>query len=148
MSEEVKRIPGEDKANETPAGDGKAGKKPSQKPAPLTLKDISKGKLELATPIRVRDNDVTELHYDFSKLTGWEYAEAMDTDSAARNIFVTTRKQAISLFAAAAAKVTEDADAYDIKQQLGIIDAQRASVLATLFLNKAAQEAGKNTYGV
>lgn len=144
MSEEVKKIPVEDKATEAPAADGKAGKKP----APITLKDISKGKLELATPIRIRDNDVTELHYDFSKLTGWEYAEAMDTDSAARNIFVTTRKQAISLFAAAAAKVTEDADAYDIKQQLGIVDAQRASVLATLFLNKAAQEAGKNTYGV
>lgn len=134
MSEEVKN---------TTAANEEAAKKP----AILTLSDISKGTLELATPIRARSEDIDKLHYDFSKLTGWEYAEAMDTDAAARNVFVVTKKQALCLFAAAAAKVTEDVDATDIKQRIGLIDAQRAVQVATLFLNRAAQEAGRNIFG-
>ena len=108
---------------------------------------ISKGTLELATPIRARSKDVTALHYDFTRLTGWEYAEAMDSDPAARNVFVVTKKQAICLFAAAAAKVTPDVDAKDIKERIGLADAQRAVQVATLFLTTSAREAGRNTYG-
>lgn len=118
-----------------------------QKPAPITLSMISKGTLELAAPIRARSKDVTALHYDFTKLTGWEYAEAMDSDPAARNIFIVTKKQAICLFAAAAAKATPDIDAKDIKERIGLADAQRAAQVATLFLTTSAREAGKNTYG-
>lgn len=143
MSEEIKTT-----ATKTEESETANEQKQEKKPASLKLSDISKGVLTLATPIRARSKDVTELHYDFSKLTGWEYAEAMDSDGAARNVFVTTRKQAISLFAAAVAKATEDVDAVDVKTQLSLQDAQSASVIATLFLNKAAQEAGKNTYGV
>lgn len=119
----------------------------AQQPAPITLNMISKGTLELATPIRARSKDVTALHYDFTKLTGWEYAEAMDSDPAARNVFVVTKKQAICLFAAAAAKVTPDVDAKDIKERIGLADAQRAVQVATLFLTTSAREAGRNTYG-
>lgn len=121
--------------------------KPQEQPAPITLSMISKGTLELAMPIRARSRDVTELHYDFTKLTGWEYAEAMDADPTARNVFVVTKKQAICLFAAAAAKVTPDVDARDIKERIGLADAQRAVQVATLFLTTSAREAGKNTYG-
>lgn len=146
MSEETKVMTNEaEETKEAPATD----KPKAMKKAPaLKLSDISKGVLTLSVPIRARSKDITELNYDFSKLTGWEYAEAMDSDGAARNVFVTTRKQAISLFAAAVAKATEDVDAVDVKTQLSLQDAQSASVIATLFLNKAAQEAGKNTYGV
>lgn len=135
MSEENK------KQNEQP-------QEPSaQQPAPITMNMISKGTLELATPIRARSKDVTALHYDFTRLTGWEYAEAMDSDPAARNVFVVTKKQAICLFAAAAAKVTPDVDAKDIKERIGLADAQRAVQVATLFLTTSAREAGRNTYG-
>lgn len=113
----------------------------------ITLSMISKGTLELAAPIRARSEDITELHYDFNKLTGWEYAEAMDSDPAARNVFVVTKKQALCLFAAAAAKATPDVDATDIKERIGIADAQRAVQVATLFLSTSAREAGRNTYG-
>ncbi len=119
----------------------------AQQPAPITLNMISKGTLELAMPIRARSKDVTALHYDFTRLTGWEYAEAMDSDPAARNVFVVTKKQAICLFAAAAAKVTPDVDAKDIKERIGLADAQRAVQVATLFLTTSAREAGRNTYG-
>lgn len=119
-----------------------------QKEAPkIKLEDVSKGTLELAEPIRAKSKDIRELHYDFGKLTGWEYAEAMDSDANARNVFVVTKKQAISLFAAAAAKLTDDMDAIDIKTRIGLADAQRAAQVATLFLSTAAREAGKNIYG-
>ena len=134
----------ESKKNEQPEVEEQPKK---QKPSPITLSMISKGTLELATPIRARSKDVTELRYDFTKLTGWEYVEAMDSDPTARNVFVVTKKQAMCLFAAAAAKVTPDVDAKDIKERIGLADAQRAVQVATLFLNTSAREAGKNTYG-
>lgn len=114
---------------------------------PITLDMLSKGSLELALPIRARSQDVTKLHYDFTRLTGWEYAEAMDSDQNARNVFIVTKKQALCLFAAAAAKATPDVDAQDIKERIGLADAQRAVQVATLFLTTSAREAGKNTYG-
>lgn len=119
----------------------------AQQNAPITLNMISKGTLELAAPIRGRSKDIAELRYDFTRLTGWEYAEAMDSDQNARNVFVVTKKQAICLFAAAAAKVTPDVDAKDIRERIGLADAQRAVQVATLFLTTSAREAGKNIYG-
>lgn len=69
----------------------------AQKPAPITLSMISKGTLELAVPIRARSADVSVLHYDFTKLSGWEYVEAMDSDTASRNVFQVSKKQALAL---------------------------------------------------
>lgn len=137
MSEEIKNL------NEQTTAENQTEKKPVLP----DLNMISKGTLELAVPIRARSNDVTQLHYDFSKLTGWEYAEAMDSDPNARNVFIVTKKQALCLFATAAAKATPDVDATDIKQQLGLADAQRAVQVATVFLTTSARAAGKNTYG-
>lgn len=131
----------EQRATETPA------QQETKKPAPLPLSLLSKGTLELATPIRSRSEDVKVLHYDFTKLTGWEYVEAMDSDPNNRNVFNISKKQAICLFAAAAAKVTEGLDATDIKERIGLADAMRAVQVATVFLVRSAQEAGKNTFG-
>lgn len=131
----------EQQATETPA------QQETKKPAPLPLSLLSKGTLELAIPIRSRSEDVKVLHYDFTKLTGWEYVEAMDSDPNNRNVFNISKKQAICLFAAAAAKVTEGLDATDIKERIGLADAMRAVQVATVFLVRSAQEAGKNTFG-
>lgn len=133
--------------NEQTQTEDQAKEQAAKQPASVALDMISKGTLELALPIRARSKDITKLHYDFTKLTGWEYADAMDSDPSARNVFVVTKKQAICLFAAAAAKVTTDVDAKDIKERIGLADAQRAVQVATLFLTTSAREAGKNTYG-
>lgn len=149
MSEENKKIADEQTVNQNSHQEQQDSQQAENQPAPkvLTLNDISKGTLELALPVRARSKDIKELRYDFSKLTGWEYAEAMDSDPIARNVFTVSKKQALCLFAAAVAKATPDVDATDIKQRIGIADAQRAVQVATLFLTRAAREAGKNTYG-
>ena len=98
-----------------------------------TVKRIASGILKLEKPIRSGDADVTELYYDFNEITGWEYAEAMDSDKAAPNVFVMTSKQALALFAKAADKGTKGIDEIDIKERLGGIDAMEAVQLATLF---------------
>ena len=69
--------------------------------------DAKSGIITLKTPLRAGGRDVTELAYDFGKLTGWEYADAMDMDPRAGNIYKITRKQALCLFAAAAGKANE-----------------------------------------
>ncbi len=107
--------------------------------------EIVKGTLKLSAPIRAKSQDVTELQYDFSKLTGWEYVEAMDADASARNIFKISQKQALCLFAAAAGKVTPDVDATDIRERIGAVDALRAVQLATVFLITSTRAANQNT---
>ena len=107
--------------------------------------EITKGTLKLSTPIRAKSQDVTELQYDFSKLTGWEYVEAMDADATARNVFKISNKQALCLFAAAAGKATPDVDATDIKERIGAVDALRAVQLATVFLITYTRAANQNT---
>ena len=147
MSEEIKK-------NEQPQVEEQPKEQEAQKPAPITLSMISKGTLELAVPIRASSADVSVLHYDFTKLSGWEYVEAMDSDTASRNVFQVSKKQALALFAVAAAKQApvDDKggrlyDAKDIKERISLSDAQRAVQVATVFLVRSAQEAGKNTYG-
>ena len=95
---------------------------------------FSSGTLTLIDPIRDGQRTVTELHYDFCRLTGWEYADAMDSDREGdKNAFRLTNRQALALFAAAAAKQTEGLDVTDIKQRLSIRDAIKAAQIATVF---------------
>ena len=92
-----------------------------------------KGRLTLETPILSRDEEVKELQYDFTRLTGLEYTEAMDSDPTAQQIYRITYKQALSLFAKAAAKETDGLDARDIMQRIGVTDAVEGVQLATIF---------------
>ena len=92
-----------------------------------------KGRLTLETPILSRDEEVKELQYDFTRLTGLEYTEAMDSDQTAQQIYRITYKQALSLFAKAAAKETDGLDARDIMQRIGVTDAVEGVQLATIF---------------
>ena len=64
------------------------------------------GTMQLYTPIQDGQNRITALKWDFLALTGREYAEAMDMDPNARAAFSMTSKQALCLFAEAAAKAT------------------------------------------
>lgn len=98
---------------------------------------LEKGEMKLLTPIRGGGKDIDALKYDFNKLTAWEYAEALDSDAAAKDAFKMTKKQGIALFAAAVAKEMPELDAHDVKERLGIKDGVQAVNLATVFFVSA-----------
>lgn len=101
-----------------------------------------KGRLRLETPITSGDEEITELAYDFTELTGMEYADAMDSDQNAGQIYRITYRQGLSLFAQAAAKQTDGVDMRDIVERIGITDAVEGVQLATLFFS-ASTRAGR-----
>lgn len=101
-----------------------------------------KGRLALETPILSGDEEITELIYDFTELTGMEYADAMDSDPNAQQIYKITYRQGLALFARAAAKQTDRVDARDIVERIGMTDAVEAVQLATLFFS-ASTRAGR-----
>lgn len=117
------------------------------------LPTIAKGGLKLEKPILAAGREITELHWDFRNLTGWEYASALDSDDAGVNAFRITNKQALSLFAAAAAKATvvknengmdiHPLDARDIKERMGINDTIKAVQHATVFFITSARAGNK-----
>lgn len=109
--------------------------------------DLSKGALQLSQPIRARGVDVTELKYDFSKITGWEYAEVMDSDKDASGFSVFTRKQCLRIFALAVEKaMPEMMDRHDVMERIGLADSMTAINIGGFFIVASAKEAGKNTY--
>ena len=98
-----------------------------------------KGRLTLETPFKVGDAEITELAYDFTELTGMEYTDAMDSDPNAQQIYRITYRQALALFARAAAKQTEKVDSRDIIERIGMTDAVEAVQLATLFFSASTR---------
>ena len=101
-----------------------------------------KGRLRLETPIESGDESITELVYDFTEMTGVEYTDAMDSDQNATGNYRITYRQALALFAKAAAKQTERLDMQDIISKIGATDAVEGVQLATLFFN-ASTRAGR-----
>lgn len=112
--------------------------KPIEDPNQQMIK-LGRGTLKLKTPIRSRSEDVNEVRYDFTKLSGWDYAAAMDSDPEGNALFSITGKQAMMLFSMAAAKETDGLDATDIRQRMGIEDGIKAVQLAKLFFVAAAR---------
>lgn len=102
-----------------------------------------KGKMKLKTPVRSNDKEYMELSYDFAAVTGMEYVQAMDSDPSASGNYGISTKQAITLFAIAAAKKTDQVDKQDILRDLYISDAIKAEELAKLFFNVASAEANQ-----
>jgi hypothetical protein len=98
-----------------------------------------KGRLKLEKPLRAHDREIDELIYDFTDLTGMEYTEAMDNGFESNNVYAISNRQALSLFAKAAAKQTEDVDQKDIMSQIGMTDALEGVQLAMLFFNASTQ---------
>lgn len=101
-----------------------------------------RGRLKLETPIKSGDGEIDELKYDFTVLTGTEYADAMDSDMNAQQIYRITYRQALALFAKAAAKQTDGLDMRDIIERIGGTDAVEGVQLATLFFS-ASTRAGR-----
>lgn len=101
-----------------------------------------KGRLRLEKPIQSGDEEIAELVYDFTEMTGVEYTDAMDSDQNAVGTYRITYRQALALFAKAAAKQTERLDMQDILSKIGVTDAVEATQLATLFFN-ASTRAGR-----
>ena len=98
-----------------------------------------KGRLRLETPILAGDEEVTELVFDFMSLTGMEYIDAMDTDPNAQQIYRITYRQALALFATAAAKNSDLLDMKDIIARMGATDAVEAVQLATTFFTASTR---------
>lgn len=96
-----------------------------------------KGILHLETPIKSGEAEITDLSYDFMELTGIEYTAAMDTDPQAQQAYKITYRQALALFAQAAAKQTDQLDMRDIIERMGATDAVEGVQLATLFFNSS-----------
>lgn len=109
----------------------------------LEVMKEGKGRLGLETPITAGDKEFTELAYDFTKLSGLEYTDAMDSDRNinARQIDGISSRQGLELFARAAAKEAEELDATDIVTRMGGTDAPVAVQLASLFF-AASRRAG------
>lgn len=113
--------------------------------AKRVLEGTVRGTLKLKKPIRAQSEDLTELYYDFSKLTGWEYVEAMDEGGTTRNVFEVSQKQALCLFAAAAGKATNGVDAVDIRTRIGMEDTLRAVQIAMVFIVASARAENPST---
>ena len=103
-----------------------------------------KGRLTLETPFISRDQEIKELIYDFTALTGMEYTDAMDSDINANSSAYhrITSRQALSLFAKASAKQMDNVDMEDIVSRIGVTDAVEGVQLATLFFT-ASTRAGR-----
>lgn len=107
-----------------------------------TLRTVSRGQMKLEKPIRASNKDVTVLNFDFTKLTGWEFAQALDRDTSGNtSAFRLSQLQALELFAAAAAKETPDVDEEDIRHRIGIADAVKAAQIAVVFFNLTSRTA-------
>lgn len=101
-----------------------------------------KGRLELETPILAGDEEITELIYDFTVLTGMDYVSAMDSDMNAQQAFRITYRQALTLFAVSVEREMGKLDRHDILERMGMTDAIAASQLATIFFS-ASTRAGR-----
>lgn len=100
------------------------------------VESIAKGTLTLMSPITDGEVRHGELKYDFTALTGWELASAIDmgTKPGGKSMDLSDT-QALCLFAAAAGKATDGLDATDIRERMGAMDSIAAIRVAQLFFN-------------
>lgn len=132
---EITKLPNAEEKKAEEKAEEKAQKKATFNPIEAA-ETVSKGKFKLKTPIKDGETEYTELKYDFNALTAWELAKAIDTGTTGRNdVFNITDAQALSLFAAAAAKATEGLDATDIRERMGAADGVAAMRVASIFFN-------------
>lgn len=133
MSEEIKKENIADNATDT--------QKPTFDPQAAREK-LSRGMLTLLHPIRARGRDVTELKYDFTNLTGMEYANAMASSRHA-DAFQINTMQAFHLFCATAEKENPDIAAVDIMRDLKAEDAVKAVQAAQIFFDLTSRAGNK-----
>ncbi len=101
---------------------------------------VKRGAMELAMPIDDGEKKYEKLEYDFDKVTGMEYIEAMDAGSGTeRNSFKITQAQALNLFCIAASKCQPGLFPNEIKERLSIADVMGAVNIGTLFFRASSQ---------
>lgn len=98
-----------------------------------------KGILHLEVPIKSGDGEITDLPYDFTALTGMEYADAMDIDPFAKRSDKASYRQSFALFAKAAAKQVPGLDMKDIMERMSVTDTVEATQLGSIFFLASAQ---------
>ena len=132
------------------ANDTTTEKEPAKLPKILDpeeqIRQFGRGRMELRVPIQDGENVCKELNWDFLALTGAEYVDALDRDARANNTFRISNLQALCLFAAAAAKATPGVDATDIRRRISIMDAQKATQIATVFFTASNRVGNRNIY--
>ena len=112
------------------------------KTAEMAVEIAAKGKMPLAVPLKDGDRMIEELEYDFLKLNGVEYADALDEMDDGRGTgFKINKKQAINLFCAAVAKCTPGLFQKEIMERLSVRDAINAERIATLFFAASSRAA-------
>lgn len=105
-----------------------------------SVRKYGTGTLKLQKPLRSHSQDVPELTYDMTKITGMELAGCLDGDSSAQGIDKLTAKQSMNIFALSVEKCMRgEVDARDVKEQMGLQDAITAIRVATVFFNASSR---------
>lgn len=129
-----------------PVAENKDAKIPKILDPEEQIRQFGRGRMELREPIQDGQNLCRELKWDFLALTGAEYVDALDRDTRANNTFRITNAQALSLFAAAAAKATGGIDATDIRRGICMMDALKATQIATVFFTASSRAGNRNIF--
>lgn len=149
MDENIKKFPGETedtraeeternteaKAQAETTSEKTVSPEEQRERARSAVNEAAYGKFLLDVPFMSDDHEITELEYDFRALTGVEYANAMDSsnNSKGADAFHLTDRQALALFAAAAAKKTKHVDKDDVLRGLSITDSIKVIQITTIF---------------
>ena len=110
-----------------------------------------RGTIELFEPLLSKDKQVTQLHYDFSKLNGNDLIECLDTDPMVDTGKQISHVQARALFARACGKVERGIsglDEHDIMQRVGARDMVACARAGRVFFAYALGGALLSTYAV
>jgi hypothetical protein len=104
------------------------------------MRSVETGRLKLARPLQSEDKEITEIIYDFSKMSGRQYLKAMDVGTPSRDMSNISHVQAFELFLAAAGKLNEGLDAVDLRERLSVDDVLQATRIGKLFFVYKANE--------
>lgn len=117
---------------------GQSQEQPSAEPAAETLERpaiLRRGVLQLKTPLKSRDEDITEIKYDFDRITGKELLDILDGKTAKERAMTRdefTARQSLRIFARAA-RGNGGLDEFDLMERLGTEDTLAAVQLGKLF---------------
>lgn len=104
---------------------------------------LSHGRLTLIKPIFAGGKELKALDYNFKKVTGMEFLDALDGDATTRKgAFNLSAKQAMNLFLLGVTHATEGvngSDLPDIRKQMSLEDVQKAVQAAVSFFNASSR---------
>ncbi len=113
--------------------------KPSQEETAEKIYDnVKKGVMKLVDPFSIGSETYEELEWDFTKISGWDYAAACDIDTNKPNVFRLSQVQALALFAKAVNKCST-LDWQDVMNSISGADAINAIQTATVFFVSAGR---------